>query len=126
MTEKLKSKKGLLIYLSLGVLVLSSVLFVALNKAPSGNMFEVTQTEDGFTPEKITIKKGDTVIFKTKRNKFFWPASDLHPTHLIYPEFDPKDPIDPKKSWSFKFEKVGTWKYHDHLAPYYTGAIEVK
>lgn len=81
--------------------------------------------EDGFKPDTITIKKGDSITFKTTGKKFFWPASDIHPTHLIYPEFDPKDPIPANKTWTFKFEKVGTWKFHDHLSPYYTGTITV-
>ncbi len=80
---------------------------------------------DGFYPQEITIDKGDTVTFSTTRNVYFWPASDLHPTHKIYPEFDPKEPIDADKTWSFKFDKVGAWKYHDHLAPLYRGTITV-
>lgn len=121
------SNKKLLIICAICVTIAFSVIFIVLNRFnASTKTYEVTQTEDGFTPEKLTIKRGDIVLFKTSRNKFFWPASDLHPTHLIYPEFDPKDPIEPKKTWSFKFDKVGTWKYHDHLAPYFTGVIEVK
>jgi len=53
------------------------------------------------------------------------PASDLHLTHGIYPEFDPQEPIDPKNSWSFQFLKFGKWKFHDHLNPYYRGIINV-
>ncbi len=89
-------------------------------------VYEVVLTEDGYKPEKITIKKGDTVTFTTKRNQFHWPASNLHPIHDIYPEFDPKEPVSSDKSWSFRFDKVGTWKFHDHLSPYYTGTIIVQ
>ncbi len=86
----------------------------------------ITLTEDGFTPNEITIKKGDTIKFVSTRDKEFWPASNLHPTHGIYPQFDPLQPIKPNLSWSFKFDKVGSWKYHDHLFPYYRGTIVVK
>src|SRR3989344_2275114 len=75
---------------------------------------EITETDSGFFPNELTIKKGDTVTFKSTRGKPFWPASDLHPTHGVYPDFDPKQPIDPNQTWSFKFDKVGNWKYHDH------------
>lgn len=81
--------------------------------------------EDGFSPRELTIGKGDTVTFTTKRSTSFWPASDIHPTHTIYPEFDPRKPIGPQERWSFQFEKVGQWRYHDHLAPYFTGTIIV-
>lgn len=85
----------------------------------------VTLEENGFTPEELTIRKGDTVIFKTTRNTPFWPASNLHPTHEIYPAFDARSPIDPRASWSFQFDKVGSWRFHDHLHANYTGVITV-
>ena len=81
--------------------------------------------EEGFYPEEITILKGQNVIFKTNRGKIFWPASNLHPSHEIYPEFDPQEPIEGDKTWSFRFDKIGVWKYHDHLAPYYRGIVNV-
>lgn len=87
--------------------------------------FTVELREDGFYPQEITIQKGDLVKFVTARKSYFWPASDFHPTHSIYPEFDPKEPIDPKESWGFRFEKAGEWKFHDHLAPYFIGIVIV-
>lgn len=87
--------------------------------------YTVNLTEEGFSPSEITINKGDTIVFTTTRNKPFWPASNIHPTHGIYPQFDPKQPIEADKDWSFTFDKVGSWKYHDHLAPLYKGVIVV-
>ncbi len=81
--------------------------------------------EDGFHPQELNIKLNDVVKFTSTTGRPFWPASDFHPTHTIYSEFDPKNPISPDKSWSFKFERVGKWRLHDHLAPYYTGTINV-
>ena len=80
----------------------------------------------GFSPPELTIKKGQTVTFITKRNKPFWPASNVHPLHSLYPEFDPKKPIEANQSWSFTFDKAGKWKYHDHTAPYFRGVIIVR
>lgn len=85
----------------------------------------VKMTKDAFDPEKITIKKGDTVIWKNQDSDFRWPASNLHPTHGIYPEFDPRQPIAANEEWSFTFDKSGTWRYHDHLSPRLRGIIEV-
>jgi len=99
----------------------SSNIFTSANP----QTYTVKLTEDGFSPQDLTIDKGDTVVFTTKRDQPFWPASNLHPTHGIYPQFDPKQPIEPAESWSFKFDKVGSWKYHDHLAPLYRGVIKV-
>lgn len=85
----------------------------------------VVLTASGFSPAELTISQGDTVVFSTNTSKHFWPASDLHPTHTIYPEFDPKQPIDTDKSWSFRFDKAGEWRFHDHLAPLYRGVVRV-
>lgn len=82
--------------------------------------------ESGFSPASLIVRKGDSVTFKTMLQKEFWPASDLHPTHGVYPEFDPKQPILPDSSWTFKFTKEGEWRFHDHLFPAYRGTITVK
>ena len=100
-------------------------LQTVLPQKTSEGSVSITLTENGFVPDPITVTQGTTVTFKTNRAEAFWPASDLHPTHDIYPEFDPKEPTDANKTWSFKFDKVGTWKYHDHLFPYYRGTITV-
>lgn len=84
-----------------------------------------TMTENGYTPESTTIKQCTKVIFRNAGTTARWPASDLHPTHEIYPEFDPKEPVDPGKEWSFVFDRVGKWRYHDHLSPYIRGTIVV-
>lgn len=88
--------------------------------------YTVTLTSNGFVPETLTINQGDTVTFKSTEGKFFWPASNPHPTHTIYPAFDPRQPIAAKDSWSFTFDRVGSWGYHDHLEPYFTGTIIVR
>ena len=121
-------------YLLILIIVLVS-LFVVLNlsgKSPTNNITEsplepntVEMIEDGFKPDILAIKVGTTVTFINKDKVFRWPASDLHPTHTIYSEFDPKQPIAPETEWSFTFNKVGTWNYHDHLSPLLTGKVIV-
>lgn len=86
----------------------------------------ITYTETGFTPADLTIKTGETVIFKNNSTRAFWPASNDHPSHTIYPEFDPKKTIAAGESWSFTFTKVGSWKYHDHRAASLGGTITVQ
>ncbi|MDA1337262.1 MAG: hypothetical protein O3C23_00630, partial [bacterium] len=80
---------------------------------------------DGWFPQELTLEKGDTVTFTTAGDKFFWPASNIHPTHSIYPEFDPKKPIPVGESWSFTFNKPGTWRFHDHIQASNIGEIIV-
>ncbi len=86
----------------------------------------IVLTEDGFVPNEISIPRGSTVTFTNTLEKQYWPASNLHPDHSIYPEFDPKRPLSPEEEWSFTFDKEGTWRFHDHLRSYYTGVIYVR
>jgi len=72
-------------------------------------------TDSGFEPKDLNIKQCDTVEWVNETEEEKWPASDLHPTHEIYPQFDPREPIEHGKSWSFTFDQVGEWRYHDHL-----------
>ncbi len=82
-------------------------------------------TDSSYEPKDLTITVGDTVTFENAGLEDKWPASNIHPTHAIYPEFDPQRPIPPGESWSFTFSKVGVWKYHDHLTPTLVGTITV-
>lgn len=91
---------------------------------PSKN-FVVTLYQNKFSPDYLTINKYDSVTFVNSSNRDFWPASNLHPSHKLYSEFDPKRSISPNKSWTFRFEKSGVHQFHDHLAPDLTGTIVV-
>ncbi len=118
------------VYIVIGVVcfVLLGIGAIILLRQPTmqtGDTVTVILTEDGFQPEKITVRKATIVTFRSETGEFFWPASNLHPSHEIYSEFDPKEPIAIDKTWSFRFDKAGEWKYHDHIAPYYTGTITV-
>jgi hypothetical protein len=119
----------LVIFLYLGSFLITNPK-IAKQESPevinTGKNYEAVLSEEGFYPPVITINHGDTVTFKTTLKEDFWPASDLHPTHSIYPEFDPQEPIEATSSWTFQFLKVGLWKYHDHLNPYLRGTIIVK
>lgn len=91
----------------------------------SPKVYKVALTKDGFVPSDIAIRKGDSVEFTSELGELFWPASDPHPLHNVFPVFDPKKPVSPGSSWKFKFSKVGSWNYHDHLFPSYRGKITV-
>lgn len=107
---------------------------VETNKAGE-NVIEMSSS--GFSPSSITIKKGDTVTFKTVDSGSYWPASAVHPTHTVYPGsgidkcgtgaqiFDACGGIGEGQSWSFTFNEVGSWNYHNHLNPSNFGKIIV-
>jgi plastocyanin len=82
-------------------------------------------TSSGFSPKDIEINVGDTVTWDNKDSKAHWPASDNHPTHTLYSEFDALRGIGSGEEYSFTFDKKGSWEYHDHMNPSLTGTITV-
>lgn len=86
----------------------------------------VEMVEGGFEPQNVVVDKNSTVLFINKDKIDRWPASNIHPTHDIYPEFDPQKPIPPGSSWTFKPKKAGEWKFHDHLRPHLRGTLIVE
>ncbi|MBI5134413.1 MAG: cupredoxin domain-containing protein [Candidatus Taylorbacteria bacterium] len=86
----------------------------------------MSMTEKGYSPATTTIKRGEAVRFvNATDDAYLWPASNLHPTHELYPEFDPREPVGPGEEWEFVFEEAGEWTYHDHLKPRIRGTISV-
>ncbi len=79
-----------------------------------------------FIPSELKIKKGDTVVWTNRDSSPAWPASAIHPTHQVYPGFDALKGLNTGESYSFIFDKIGSWKYHNHLSPSVTGAIIVE
>jgi len=96
----------------------------SLCKSATGSA-TVLLKDGSFDPALITVKQCTKVTFQNVGTQPHWPASDFHPTHGIYPEFDPKRNVDPGQSWSFIFDRIGTWHYHDHLSPEVTGTVKV-
>lgn len=87
---------------------------------------EIRRDDSGFRPSTVRIAPGTEVRFINESSQRFWPASNVHPYHSVYPEFDPRQPIEPGESWTFVFTVEGTWLYHDHLAAMETGVIIVE
>lgn len=86
----------------------------------------IHMSENGFEPESLEIAQGESVFFENSDKIPRWPASNLHPTHGIYPEFDPQKPIQPGELWQFKFKRAGEFRFHDHLSPSLSGVIKVR
>jgi hypothetical protein len=100
----------------------------------------VRYTFDGYIPPSITISKGTSVIFQNESNSAMWTASNVHPSHTLYPGssiqkcqsiesnqiFDSCEGIESGMTWTFRFSQDGSWQYHNHLNPSHGGAIVVK
>ncbi len=108
-----------LIILSVFISILFSVDFLSVKE------HVIVIRDDGFNPKTLRLNKGDTVTFKNETSRQVWPASNSHPSHDIYPEFDSKTPINTGESWDFIFDQEGRWAYHDHAESRYSGVVIV-
>jgi plastocyanin len=108
------------------------------NQTPSatfeeGENVEIIVTDAGFAPATLAVKVGTVVTFKNLSSSDVWPASGPHPKHTGYPTkggcfdsaFDACRGLKRDQSWSFKFDVVGSWPYHDHLNPSNKGTVKV-
>jgi len=95
-------------------------------------------TSIGYRQDTLIIKSGDTVTFTNTISTKTWPASNQHPIHTAYPGsninkcgsssaiFDACTGLSNGESFSFTFNEVGTWNYHNHLRPSKGGTIIVQ
>lgn len=86
----------------------------------------VRMTTGAIAPDPVAIKKGQTVCWVNEDSVNRWPASNIHPTHGIYPEFDSKGELGPQERWCFIFKRAGIWTYHDHIFPEIVGTVNVE
>lgn len=97
----------------------------------------VTYSTSGFNPSEVTVKKGGAVTWMNSGSGQMWIASAQHPSHTVYAGTSREEhcpdafgmAFDQCKSgtgdYSFTFQKVGTWNYHDHLSPQKFGKVIV-
>ena len=109
------------------------------NPPPQMAKHEVIYTDSGYNPKELKIKLGETVVWKNQSSFGLWTASAIHPSHTIYSgtsldehcpdpqntSFDQCKSGQPGQSWSFKFDKKGTWRYHNHVRASDFGTIIV-
>lgn len=95
-------------------------------KGGVGEQLTVRLTENGFEPKEITVKSGVSVTFVNDSTKGMWVASDAHPTHQVLPGFDQKKSVSTGGTYIYTFEKIGTWKFHNHVSSEMTGTVIVK
>ena len=110
------------------------------NNGEPREKYTILMSNEGFSPNSLEIKKGDVVVFLNSGDDRHWPASNVHPTHTQYPGsgiekcgtvdeskiFDACRSIKAGENYTFTFNEVGTWSYHDHVHSTLKGTIVVK
>jgi plastocyanin len=127
---------------------------VSVSEPPDSKKNAVEITDTGFVPGTLRIKAGDVVTFVSKATAPVWPAGNPHPTHDEYPSdayvlrgdqaksfgskacveygtrkgdvFDPCKMLLPEQTFSFRFNKKGSWSFHNHVKPEHAGTIIVE
>lgn len=99
----------------------------------------VTYSASGFSPKAVTVKKGEAVMWTNISPEGMWVAVDEHPAHAGYDgtdlkahcatgaaaSFDQCVASAAGSQWSFTFNKVGTWNYHNHANDKFVGTVTV-
>jgi plastocyanin len=99
-------------------------------------------TASGFSPATVTVKAGDSVTFVNDTDGQMWVASAQHPTHTAYDgnnlsthcaadytgeaPFDECESVNKGGTYTFTFDKTGTWKYHNHANASTFGTVVVE
>lgn len=99
----------------------------------------VNYTNQGFSPSSVNIPNGGTVTFVNQSSESMWVASNPHPVHTGYDGTSasqhcaagysgaaPFDQCTAGNSFTFTFNKSGTWGYHNHADHAMTGTVLVQ
>lgn len=97
----------------------------ATSSAIERSLVSVTLTEDGFSPEDLTIKANTQVVWTNKNGNVATVDSAPHPSHTDYTPLNLGNFAD-GGTLSLIFDKPGTYKYHNHLNPSQFGTIVVQ
>lgn len=82
-------------------------------------------TEQGFEAAEVRVKAGGIVTFTNSGENDHEIASTPHPTHTDYPALN-LGVIKPFASKTLLFPQAGTYKFHDHLNPQFSGTVIVE
>ncbi|MGH2621878.1 MAG: cupredoxin domain-containing protein, partial [Anaerolineales bacterium] len=130
---------GLLIAGVAGLSIAAWALVRGGSSNGTGREIRVQIDASGFNPKSFEIGQGDTVVFENNGNEPHWVASNIHPTHRLYPgsgnefcgtdqqatSFDACTALMPGDTFSFTFDYPGLWRFHDHLNPQLSGKVSV-
>lgn len=96
----------------------------------------IALTKDGFSPSTLTVKRGTMVTWINSGGGNMWVASAMHPSHIVYGGTTLKEHCPDTASaafdqcaigatFTFMFDKVGDWKYHNHVDAGQYGSVTV-
>src|SRR5258708_6566575 len=119
-------KTSLVIALVFFIVLFAVILFAKLNltryipfinkKTPVVQQAQVSILSGGFLPATISVKAGTAVTFTNEDTTPHIVASEPYPSHSALPDFV-SPALASNDSYTFIFEKKGTFTYQDDLHP---------
>ena len=85
----------------------------------------VALTNVGFTPQTVTVQAGTKVTWTNNSGGNATVNSSVHPSHQDYPPLNLGE-FEDGQTLFLVFDTPGTYKYHDHLNPSWTGTVVVE
>ncbi|HEX8763474.1 MAG TPA: cupredoxin domain-containing protein [Candidatus Saccharimonadales bacterium] len=112
-------------WLTLAVAVLlvgAASVFVIMQKSTSDSAQAVANatvaiTADGFSPQTIRIKKGESITWVNKGAASHHVVADPFPSGDSLPSLNSDGPLAQDEAYTKTFEDSGTFNYHDQLNP---------
>lgn len=118
------NKLSLFIFLAAFMVVGYDAWLVSRAEQPSTH---VVVSSAGFSPNSLQINAGQTVVWTNRDRAAHWIASDPYPQDNYLPSLNSSSSLKAGSSYSYTFDRSGTYAYHDNLHPYqFHGVVVVK
>lgn len=115
-----KTKKRWAI-LAAAILVIGASTFYVLRSrseiAAAEPVAMVEITTAGFSPQTITVKRGQSAVWVNKETAAHQPMSNPFPGGDLLSGFNSSEPLAKGDSYTATFDKSGVYPYHDALNP---------
>ncbi|HEY6736282.1 MAG TPA: cupredoxin domain-containing protein [Candidatus Saccharimonadia bacterium] len=112
-----------LVLAAIGLLVLATgAVWLATSQAPGSgqaaiNPARVNITAQGFVPATITIARGQAITWTNSDTAPHGVSSDPYPRNNGLPGLNSANPLLTNNSFTYVFDKTGTFTYHDQQNP---------
>jgi plastocyanin len=121
----------------LGLILLALAIAVVVGIASKSNDKTINTTQEttanvsisasSFFPNVIDVKPGQPVTWTNTDSNPHWIASDPYPKDDALKSLNSNGTIGQNETYSYTFEKAGTYTYHDELHPTdLMGTVRVK
>jgi plastocyanin len=86
-------------------------------KVQATSVASVQITPDGFEPQTIKVKKGESVTWVNTESRPHQVVADPYPSGDTLKSLNSLEPLSEGDSYASTFEQAGTYTYHDQLDP---------